>query len=257
MARYPLGFDRGRHRLSPRVRIVLALATPSEAPGLITVAHPVNGMAEDDPHGEIDVVRAGADTKDATGAVVALHGRGATANGMLDLVAQADRTGGALAHLAPQASRRTWYPASFLEDQSVNEPHLSSALQAVKDLVETAIEAVGREQVIFLGFSQGACLACEFIARTGGRFGGVYAFSGGLIGSSVEPDRYAGSVDGTAVYLGCSDVDPHIPVERVNETAAVFEAMDAEVTTSIFPGMGHTVNPEELEALADGLNQLA
>lgn len=214
-------------------------------------------MSGVDPHAEVAVHRAGAALDDAEGAVVALHGRGATADGMLDLLREGDPTEGRLAHLAPQAAGRTWYPQSFLAPTTANEPHLSSALGAVERTVERAAAAVGRERTVLVGFSQGACLASEYAARHATRYGGLVALSGGLIGEDVERDRYGESLDGTPAYLGCSDVDPHIPAERVSETAAVLETLGASVEVQLFPGMGHRVNREELDALRDRLRAVA
>lgn len=214
----------------------------------------MNRDQSDDPHGEIDVLEAGPALDAASAAVVGLHGRGATAHGFIELPRQAAPT--EVAILAPQAAGRTWYPHSFLEPTERNEPHLSSALRAVERIVDAAADVVGYDRVLVVGFSQGGCLGCEFVGRTGRRFGGLVAFSGGLIGARVDRDRYEGSLDDTPVYLGCSDVDPHIPVDRVHDTATVFEARGADVTTEIFSGMGHTVNDREVTALRDMLDAL-
>lgn len=211
-------------------------------------------MTDSDPHAEARIERGGVPLSTAEGAVVALHGRGATAVSILQLVAEGDRTDNAVAYLAPQAVGNTWYPYSFLEPQSRNEPHLNSALDAVDRTVSEAVTAVGAEQVIIVGFSQGACLASEFAARDARRYGALVAFSGGLIGDRIVSDRYGGSFDGMPVYLGCSDIDPHIPVERVYETEDVLDDLDAAVETEIFEGMGHTVNETELAALASHID---
>lgn len=213
-------------------------------------------MSDADPHRGAEVVSGGAELESAKAVAIGLHGRGATARGMLDLLDQADRSDGQTAHLAPQATRRTWYPRSFLEPIAVNQPHLDSALEVVDRVVGRAADRVGREGVLLVGFSQGACLASEYLGRADDRLGGLVAFSGGLIGETVERDRYRAHLDGTPVYLGCSDVDPHIPESRVHETATVLDRSGAEVTTEIFPGMGHTVNDAELEALSARLDAL-
>jgi predicted esterase len=153
-----------------------------------------------------------------------------------------------VAYLAPQAMGRTWYPYSFLAPIEQNEPALSSALRKI----ETLVEAVGREglppeRLAFMGFSQGACLALEFTARHARRYAAVLGLSGGVIGPPGTPRNYAGSLAGTPALLGCSDVDPHIPLDRVHETADVFRALGASVDERIYPGMGHTVNRDELE----------
>ncbi|AGN00573.1 phospholipase/carboxylesterase [Salinarchaeum sp. Harcht-Bsk1] len=212
-----------------------------------------------DPHGEATVVTAGAALEDASAAVVAMHGRGATARSVVDLVEQAAarRDVSDLAIRAPQAHRNTWYPNSFLAPIDANEPHLSSALGLVERTVAEAAEAVGREQVVLLGFSQGGCLASEFVARNPARYGGLVALSGGRIGpEGIEWDEEATlataerDLEGTPAFLGCSDVDPHIPAERVHETAESLEALGGDVTVELYPGMGHTVNEDELEGVA-------
>ncbi len=214
-------------------------------------------MGDADPHGDVDVLTGGTGLETAGAVAIGLHGRGAMARGMLDLLDQADRTGDRLAHLAPQAARRTWYPQSFLEPIAANQPHLDSALDLVDRLVERATTQVGRNRILLVGFSQGACLASEYVARSGDRLGGLVAFSGGLIGDAVDQDRYRGNLTETAAYLGCSDVDPHIPEARVQETASVLDQLGAEVTVDIFPGMGHTVNAQELDALAERLDAVS
>lgn len=198
------------------------------------------------PHADQQPLTMGPPLSEADAAVVALHGRGATARSILQVVAQLDVDG--VAGVAPQASRNTWYPTGFMEPMEQNEPWLSAALSVVRDLVETVEdEGVPAGRVVLLGFSQGACLASEFLARNARRYGGLAAFSGGLIGPPGTPRDYDGSLEGTPVFLGCSDSDPHIPEERVHETAEVLQELDAEVTERLYPGMGHTVNQDELE----------
>jgi phospholipase/carboxylesterase len=173
---------------------------------------------------------------------------------MLDFTSTLDRLGVAesVAYLAPQAARNTWYPRSFMDPIESNEPWLSSALATVEYVCERVAEAgIDPERTVLLGFSQGACLASEFAVRNARRYGGVVAFSGGLIGPEGTTFDYEGSLDGTPVFVGCSDRDPHIPLERVHETTAAFESVDADVDERIYEGMGHTVNEDELEAAAD------
>lgn len=199
----------------------------------------------DDPHAGQPVRTAGVDPEDARAGVVLCHGRGARARSMLDVARQVDVDG--VASLAPQAARGTWYPNSFMADTGSNEPHLSSALATVGRTVGRLTDAgVPRERVAVGGFSQGACLATEYAARNPTRYGGVVALSGGLIGPDGTDFDYEGSLAGTPAFLGCSDVDPHIPVERVEETAAALTDLGADVTTEIYEGMGHTVVPDEL-----------
>lgn len=198
---------------------------------------------------------AGAPLANAKAATVLVHGRGDSANGILGLATVVDAP--EVAFLAPEARYNVWYPHTFLAPPEQNEPWLSSALEAVDAVVRAAVDGgVPREKVVLLGFSQGACLVSEYAARQGGRFGGVVALSGGVIGDRVERGRYAGSLDGTPVFLGCSDVDPYIPVERVHETAALFRELGAEVEERIYPGFAHSVNQDEVDwwqALLDAL----
>ncbi len=200
-----------------------------------------------DPHADQPVRTAGAPLAEARGAVVLLHGRGASAASILTLADALGRPD--LAYLAPQAEGWTWYPHSFLAPIEANEPKLSAALAAVGRVVGR-IEAagVGRERIVLAGFSQGACLAAEFAARNAGRRGGVVALSGGLIGPDGTLRDYEGDFGGTPVFLGCADVDPHIPLARVQETAAVFERMGARVDVRIYAGLGHAVNEDEIAA---------
>ena len=191
------------------------------------------------------LARAGQALDQAQAALILLHGRGATAPSILLLAEELYHP--AYAYLAPQAANNTWYPYTFLAPMQQNEPWLSSALARVGELV-AEVEAAGvpAERIVLGGFSQGACLASEFMARNARRYGGLLAFSGGLIGPPGTPRTYAGSLDGTPVFLGCSDVDPHIPKARVEETAAVLEALGAQVTMRLYPGMGHTINTSEI-----------
>lgn len=202
----------------------------------------------DGPHQDQPLVTAGADVADAAAAVVMVHGRGATARSIVEMGGEFHHEG--VAYLAPQAARNEWYPNSFLADVATNEPGRTSGLQAVRDAVETATDAgIPLERVLVLGFSQGGCLASEFVARNPSRYGGLAVLSGGLIGSEVDPEAFEGSVEGTPVFLGCSDVDPHIPVERVHLTAEVLERLDGDVDERIYEGMGHGVNEDELAAV--------
>jgi len=188
----------------------------------------------------------GAPLKEAQAVLLLLHGRGASAQGMLRLADAIDVVG--VAHLAPQAAMRSWYPQSFMAPREENEPELTSAFQVIADALES-VEAngVGPERVVLLGFSQGACLATTYAAETPQRYGGVVGLSGGLIGPEGIDFEFEGSLDGTPAILGCSDEDPYIPESRVHETADVLRALNAEVTTRIYEGLGHTTNEDELE----------
>lgn len=198
------------------------------------------------PHQNQPVASAGAPLEDASAVVILMHGRGATARSILDLTDELGHFD--VAYLAPQAAGNSWYGNSFLAPLDRNEPELSSALQAVDDVVTRVREVeFPLEQTILLGFSQGACLTLEYAARNARQYGGLVGFSGGLIGPEGTSRDYEGSLDGTSVFLGCSDSDPHIPLERVHETADVLQDLDADVTERIYENMAHTVNDDELK----------
>jgi predicted esterase len=174
-----------------------------------------------------------------------VHGRGSTAESILTLTAELEQPG--FAYLAPQAAGNTWYPFSFLSPIERNEPHLSSALGALADVLARIAEAgIPAERTMLLGFSQGACLTLEFVARHARRYGGVAGLSGGLIGPDGAPRDYAGSLAGTPILLGCGDTDPHISVRRVQHSAEVLQGLDGAVTTRLYPHMGHVVNQDEI-----------
>ncbi len=202
-------------------------------------------MASQQPHAATPVVNAGVPIDQAAAAVIMLHGRGATAESILSLVDVLDQPG--FAYIAPQARDNTWYPYTFLAPLQSNEPFLSSALAKVAAvLAQVTTAGIPPERTLLLGFSQGACLSSEFAARNARRYGGVVALSGGLIGPDGTPRDYAGSLAGTPIFLGCSDVDVHIPKARVLESAAVLRRMGGEVTERLYPQMGHTVNEDEV-----------
>jgi predicted esterase len=198
-----------------------------------------------DGHAGQPVIERGAPLETATAAVIMVHGRGASPDDILALVPHLSHAD--VAYLAPAAAHRSWYPYSFMADISSNEPWLTSALDVLGSLVGR-VEAAGipQSRIILLGFSQGACLSAEFAVRHGSRFGGIVVFSGGLIGPPGTAWALNGEFAGTPVFLGCSDVDAHIPRERVIESADAFRRMGAEVTARIYPGMGHVVNDDEL-----------
>lgn len=202
------------------------------------------------------VLTAGAPLAEASGAVVLIHGRGATAESILSLAQPLDRP--AFAYLAPQAAGYQWYPQGFMAPIEANEPYLTSALETVAEVLRHLEEAgVPLERVVLAGFSQGACLASEYVARNARRYGGLAALSGGLIGPAGTPRDYPGSLGGTPAFLGCSDRDPHIPLERVQETTRVLSGLGARVTERIYPGMGHTVNEDEIDAVRAILDEVA
>jgi predicted esterase len=183
---------------------------------------------------------------------VLIHGRGATADDIYSLGEEVAAGIPGVALLAPQAAGNTWYPQRFLVPVAENEPYLSSALAVVGGLVDKiARSGLAVEKIILVGFSQGACLALEYVARHPRRYGGVAGLSGALIGPPGTPREPMGSLSGTPVYLGCSDRDAHIPLANVEESARILAEFGARVTKSIFAGMGHTVNAQELSAVQD------
>ena len=207
-------------------------------------------MKADDPHADARVATAGRALADAATAVVLLHGRGGEPSDMLSLAVRFFDDG-TTAFLAPQAAGQTWYPHSFLAAREQNEPSLSGALRAVGRTVDLAAAAVGAERVAVVGFSQGACLAAEFVARHPKRYGGLVCLTGGLIGATLEP-AYAGHLAGTPALLTSGDPDPHVPWPRVEETAVVLRDLGAGVDLRRYPGRPHTISADEVE-LARGL----
>lgn len=207
------------------------------------------------PHDHRPVRFAGESLERARVGAILLHGRGADAADILGLVPEIGEEG--IAYAAPDAADHTWYPYSFLAHIDDNEPGISSGLRVIDALVARfAKEGIASERLVLIGFSQGACLTLEYVARHPRRFGGVAGLSGGLIGAPGTPRDYAGSLDRTPVFLGCSDVDPHIPKERVLETAEVLGRMGGSVTTRLYPRMLHTINIDELAAVREMLRGL-
>jgi phospholipase/carboxylesterase len=206
------------------------------------------------PHQGQPVRTAGEPIASAKAAMLMVHGRGARAEDILTLADQLDQPG--FAYLAPQAAENSWYPNRFLVPFAENEPWLSSALAFVGEIFDQIVDAgISPERIMLLGFSQGACLTLEFAARNARRYGGVVGLSGALIGPDDTPRDYAGSLAGTPVFLGCSDVDFHVPKERVIQTAEVLRRLGAEVTERLYPNMDHTVNPDEIDFVR-GMMQL-
>jgi predicted esterase len=205
-------------------------------------------MNRNDPHAHQPVLHAGAPLESARSVVVMLHGRGASAESILSLFSELNVSDG-LAAVAPQAAGGTWYPQSFLAPLVMNQPYLDSALRKVESVVADLIaRGIASERIAILGFSQGACLATEFAARHPRRYGAVMGLTGGLIGPDSTPREYAGSLEGTPVFLGTSDPDPHVPFARVEETRDVLERLGATVELRRYPGMPHTINEDEIEA---------
>lgn len=200
------------------------------------------------PHQGQPVRAAGVPLSKARGAMVMLHGRGASADSILTLAPELDAVD--FAYLAPQAGGNSWWPLSFLAPIPANEPGISSAMQAVADVLQQIAGAgIPPERTLLLGFSQGACLAAEFAARNARRRGGVAVLSGGLIGPDGTPRDYSGSLQDTPIFLGCSDVDPHIPADRVHLSADVLGRLGAQVTMRLYSGMGHSINEDEIAAV--------
>lgn len=196
------------------------------------------------PHAGQPVYTAGVDLKEATSAMILLHGRGATAQDILFLSAEFSFP--RLAFLAPQASGYTWYPNRFILPLDQNEPHLSSALGLIDEIIKQVERTIPLDHIFIGGFSQGACLASEYVIRHPRRYAGLLAFSGGYIGPLDIPREPHGNLDGMPAFLGCSDRDPHIPLQRVKETTSLLQAMGANVTERIYPQMEHTIVEDEI-----------
>jgi predicted esterase len=211
-----------------------------ESPQVLKLVRAVTG-----PHARQRVLHAGAAIPDARAAVVCVHGRGGNAADILGLRAELPDPN--VAFVAPQAAGDTWYPSRFIAPLADNEPFLSSALDLLDATIET-LESHGltRRHIVLLGFSQGGCLAIHFGALRATRWGGLVGLSAGLIGPPGITWRFEGSLDGAPVFLGCSDHDPHIPDDRLRESARVLEALGGEVALQVYPGLGHTINADEL-----------
>jgi phospholipase/carboxylesterase len=208
------------------------------------------------PHQNQKIMTAGRALDEARAAMILVHGRGATAESILTLATELDQDD--FAYLAPQAAQNTWYPHSFMAPIPSNQPGIDSGLSRLGELIERIVAAgIPHERIMLLGFSQGACLATEFVVRHARRYGGVVGLSGGLIGPPGTTWDYEGSLDETAVFLGCSDIDFHIPKERVEETAVVMKQMGGSVTMRLYPGMGHTVNQDEIDFVRQMMAQVA
>jgi phospholipase/carboxylesterase len=194
----------------------------------------------------VPILMTGTPLREARAAVVACHGRGASAEDILSVAGELDVPG--VAYVAPQAPGSTWYPNGFMAPIETNEPYLSRALGLVGRLAGMVEEqGIPAERLVLLGFSQGACLALEYAIRSARRYGGLVGWSGGLIGPPGTTWAYGGALEGTPAFLGCDVRDPHIPAERVEETARMLEKRGAEVTARMYRGLGHSVNAEEIE----------
>ena len=203
-----------------------------------------------DPHRDQPVLTQGAGLASAAAAVILLHGRGASAEDIMGLASEMyDKR---FAYLAPQAAGNAWYPSSFMAPIEQNEPWLSSALAKVGTIVQRAVDAgLARDRIFVCGFSQGACLSSEFVARNPARYGGLIAFTGGLIGPPGADLHHDGDLGGMPALFSSGDPDPHVPWSRVLESAQQFTAMGAAVETQRYPGRPHTVFPQEIKSARD------
>ncbi len=193
-----------------------------------------------------NIQTAGKSLKEAEKVLIMIHGRGADAHDILGLASNLNVAKYAL--LAPEATNNTWYPHSFMAKPEQNEPWLSSALDLLKGVVdEVSKSGVVAENIYFLGFSQGACLALEFVTRHAQKFGGVAAFTGGLIGDKINLDNYSGNFAGTPIFIGTGNPDPHVPIERAKESADILEKMNAKVHMKVYDGKPHSISQDEIE----------
>ncbi|MBO6522747.1 MAG: dienelactone hydrolase family protein [Balneolaceae bacterium] len=198
------------------------------------------------PHQNQPVAVTGKDINEAKFAMIMIHGRGASAQSIIGLSNEFENTDDFI-FLAPQASDHTWYPYSFLAPRDQNQPGINSGLKAISDIIKKLnAQGIANDHIFLLGFSQGACLASEYAVRNPDKYAGVIALSGGVIGDSINPSEYVGDLKETPMFMGCSDVDAHIPVQRLDETQKVFEKLGAKVQKKIYPGMGHLVNEDEI-----------
>jgi phospholipase/carboxylesterase len=217
---------------------------------------PLRPPAGRDPHANQPIRAAGPSPESAAATLLLVHGRGATAESILTLYGELNLP--QVAALAPQAAGQTWYPQSFLAQLDANQPYLDSALARLATLVGDLLDrSVPSERIVLLGFSQGACLTLEFAARNPRRYGALIGLTGGLLGPPGTPRAYPGSFEGTPVFLGAGDPDPHVPFERVQETAAVLGRMHATVDLRRYPGLPHTINQDELDACRDLVRRAA
>ena len=193
-----------------------------------------------------NILQGGVPIEEAKNAMIMIHGRGGDARGIMELSQYFPLNDFAL--LAPQATNSTWYPYSFLAPADQNEPWLSSAIHIIHSLIEEIIEkGIPSHKIYLLGFSQGACLTLESTARRAQKFGGVIAFTGGLIGDTINRENYNGDFMGTPVFIGTGDPDPHVPVQRAKDSTIILQDMGATVTEKIYPGIGHTITKEEID----------
>ncbi|HET8809723.1 MAG TPA: dienelactone hydrolase family protein [Flavobacteriaceae bacterium] len=193
-----------------------------------------------------NIYTAGKPINEAEKALILLHGRGADAQDILGLATHLNISDFAL--LAPQATNHTWYPYSFLAPPGQNEPWLSSALGLLKELTDEVVEqGIPAENIYFLGFSQGACLTLEFVTRNAKKYGGIVAFTGGLIGDKIYEGNYSGDFEGTPIFLSTGNPDPHVPLERIEESTKILKKMNANLQVKIYENRPHTISQEEID----------
>jgi len=212
-------------------------------------------MTAGDPHKDTPVLFSGEASAKAKAAVIMMHGRGSDAEEILTLAEELPSEGFIFA--APQANNNTWYPYSFLYPIEQNEPGITSGLKKIESVIlELNEKGIPSEKIMLLGFSQGACLTLEFSARNPARYGGIIGLSGGLIGQKIIDEKYSGNLDHTPVFLGCSDVDPHIPLDRVSHSAEIFIKLKGNVEKRIYKNMPHTINKDEISYITGLMNSL-
>lgn len=197
------------------------------------------------PHFGENIIYSGSDIKNAKNAIILVHGRGGTAESMLGLTDELNLVDTII--IAPQADDFTWYPYRFIEKREMNEPGISSGLQLIDSIKKSLNQnEIKSENIFLLGFSQGACLVLDYAARNPEKYGGVFALSGGLIGDILNKNDYYGDLQSTSIFLGCSNIDSHIPEVRVHESAEILKSLKANVTVKIYENMGHTINQDEI-----------
>lgn len=193
-----------------------------------------------------NIQTAGKSLKKAEKVLIMIHGRGADARDILGLASHLNVSEYTL--LAPEATNRTWYPHSFMAKPAQNEPWLSSSLDLLKEVTDEVVkQGFTAENIYYLGFSQGACLALEFATRNAEKFGGIAAFTGGLIGDKINPENYSGNFNGTSIFIGTGNPDAHVPIERVKESAGILKKMNAKVLLQVYEGRPHSISQDEIE----------
>lgn len=220
-----------------------------------TTTNPKTGNTHD-PHRDQPILHSGQALESAKAAIVLIHGRGASATDIMTLAAELNFP--EFAYLAPDAAGHTWYPYSFLSPIEQNQPWLDSALRLIGKIVERAMTAgIPRHRIAIAGFSQGACLSTEFMARNAERYGGLIAFTGGLIGPPGTRFAYTGDLAGTPCFLGAGDPDPHVPWVRVEESASVLTKLGGTVALRRYPGLPHSINADEIGQAREILSGIA